>query len=402
MSDHPAPFDLEDFFDNGPIPFHLVGADGTILKANRAELEFLGYSADEYVGRNIAEFHADQSVVEDILARLLRGEILRSYEARMRAKDGTIKDVLIDSSGHFQHGKVSHIRCFTRDVTGPKALETERQKVMASERAARARAEQLNRDKDEFLAMLSHELRTPLNAVLGWVKLLEAEALISDKVRHGIEVIGRNVAVQMRLIDELLDLSRVMSGKIPVEIRHLNLLSVVEAAAETFKPSATAKGIRLQMVLDSEAGEIFGDPERLQQVMGNLISNAIKFTPKGGRVHITLERVNSSVEVRVGDTGIGIAADFLPHVFDRFRQASDTSSKDHGGLGIGLAIAQHLVQLHGGTLEASSPGINQGAVFTVKLPIMASTPSAVRNAVLRTENAPGGGSPPQSPGSHGR
>ena len=136
--------------------------------------------------------------------------------------------------------------------------------------------------------------------------------------------------------------------------------------------------------------------------MGNLISNAIKFTPKGGRIEITLERVNSSVEVRVADTGIGIAADFLPHVFDRFRQAKDTSSKDYGGLGIGLAIAQHLVQLHGGTLEASSPGINQGAVFTVRLPIMASTPSAVRNAVLRTEGAPSGGSPPQSPGSHGR
>ena len=374
----PPPFDLEDFFDNGALPLHLLGADGIILKANRAELDFLGYAADEYVGRNIAEFHADQSVIEDIPARLLRGEVIRSYAARMRARDGTIKHVLVDSSGHFQDGKFIHTRCFTRDVTGLKALETGWQELMASEQSARERAEQLNSDKDEFLAMSSHELRTPLNAVFGWVKILEAEALISDKVRHAIEVIGRNVAVQVRLIDELLDLSRVLSGKIRIEARHLNLVSVVEAAVETFKPAATAKGIRLQMVLNSEAGAIFGDPERLQQVIGNLISNAIKFTPKGGRVQVTLQRVNSAVEVSVADTGIGIAVDFLPYVFDRFRQANDTSSKDHGGLGIGLAIAQHLVQLHGGALEAASPGINRGAVFTVKLPIMARTPSAVR------------------------
>jgi PAS domain S-box-containing protein len=387
----PSPhLDLEDFFENGPIPLHLVGPDGTILKANRAELEFLGYSAEEYIGRNIAEFHADQAIIEDILARLSRGEVLRRYEARLRAKDGTIKHVLIDSSGHFHDGKLVNTRCFTRDFAVPKALEAERQKLMASERAAREHAERLNHAKDEFLVTLSHELRTPLNAVLGWARILEAEALSPDKVRHAAEVISRNAALQARLIEELLDLSRVVSGKVRLEARPMNIASVVEAAAETFKPAAAAKEVRFQIVLDSGAGPILGDPERLQQVVWNLISNAIKFTKKGGRVQVNLQRVTSHVEIVVADTGIGIAADFLPYVFDRFRQAEDSSGKVQGGLGIGLAVAQHLVQLHGGTLEASSPGVNQGAVFIVKLPVMAYAPPAVnvRGPSSGGENVP--------------
>jgi len=377
MSEPSVHLDLEDFFENGAIPLHLVGPDGTILKANRAELEFLGYSAEEYIGRNIAEFHADQAIIEDILSRLLRGEVLRRYEARLRAKDGTIKHVLIDSSGRFHDGKLANTRCFTRDFTGPKALEAERQKLMAGERAAREHAEQLNRAKDQFLVTLSHELRTPLNAVLGWARILEAEALSPDKVRHAAEVISRNAALQARLIEELLDLSRVVSGKVRLEARPISIGPVVEAAADTFKPAAAAKGIRFQIVLDSGAGPVLGDPERLQQVVWNLISNAIKFTDKGGRVQVNLRRVKSHVEIVVADTGVGIATDFLPYVFDRFRQAEDSSGKVQGGLGIGLAVAQHLVQLHGGILEAASPGVNQGAVFTVKLPVMAYAPLAV-------------------------
>ena len=371
MSEPALHADLEDFFENGAIPLHLVGPDGTILKANRAELELLGYAAEEYVGHNVAEFHADRATGMDILSRLSRGEVIRRYEARLRAKDGTIKDVLIDSSAHFEDGKLINTRCFTQDFTGQKALES----LGASERAAREHAEQLNRAKDQFLVTLSHELRTPLNAVLGWARILEAEALSPDKVRHAAEVISRNAALQARLIEELLDLSRVVSGKFRIEARSLNIAPVVEAAAEAFKPAATAKGIHFQIMIDSEAGPILGDPDRLQQVVWNLISNAIKFTSKGGRIHVTLRRANSQVEIGVADSGVGIAAEFLPYVFDRFRQAENTSGKVQRGLGIGLAVAQHLVQLHGGTLEATSAGINQGAEFTVRLPIMASTTS---------------------------
>jgi PAS domain S-box-containing protein len=251
MSEQSAQFDLEDFFENGAIPLHLVGPDGTILKANRAELAFLGYAADEYVGRNIADFHADRATSADILSRLSRGEVIRRYEARLRAKDGSLKDVLIDSSGHFQDGKLVNTRCFTQDFTGQKALEAERLTLVAGEREARERAEQLNRAKDQFLVTLSHELRTPLNAVLGWARILEAEALSPDKVRHAAEVISRNASLQARLVEELLDLSRVVSGKFRIEARSLNIASVVEAAAEAFKPAATAKGIHFQIVLDA-------------------------------------------------------------------------------------------------------------------------------------------------------
>jgi PAS domain S-box-containing protein len=378
MGEQSAQFDLEDFFENGAIPLHLVGPDGTILKANRAELAFLGYAADEYVGRNIADFHADRATSADILSRLSRGEVIRRYEARLRAKDGSLKDVLIDSSGHFQDGKLVNTRCFTQDFTGQKALEAERLTLVASEREARERAEQLNRAKDQFLVTLSHELRTPLNAVLGWARILEAEALSPDKVRHAAEVISRNASLQARLVEELLDLSRVVSGKFRIEARSLNIASVVEAAAEAFKPAAAAKGIHLQIVLDAGGGPILGDPDRLQQVVWNLISNAIKFTNKGGRVQVTLRRANSQVEIGVADSGAGIAADFLPYVFDRFRQAENTSGKVQRGLGIGLAVAQHLVHLHGGTLEATSAGVDQGAEFTVRLPIVASTTSGAR------------------------
>jgi signal transduction histidine kinase/CheY-like chemotaxis protein len=238
------------------------------------------------------------------------------------------------------------------------------------QQAARAEAEAANTLKDEFLATLSHELRTPLNAVLGWSRMLKTNSLDEATARRAIEVIERNANVQLQLIEDLLDVSRIITGKLRLDVRAVAPATVVEAAVDALRPAADAKAIRLQPVIDPRAGPVSGDPDRLQQIVWNLLSNAVKFTPRGGRVQIRVERVNSHVEIVVTDTGKGITPDVLPHVFDRFRQADSSSQRAHGGLGIGLALVKSLVELHGGSVTASSPGPDQGATFTVKLPLM--------------------------------
>ena len=247
--------------------------------------------------------------------------------------------------------------------------EEERERLLVRERAARAEAEEANRLKDEFLATVSHELRTPLNAMLGWLSLLRGGRLDSADSARGLEVVERNAKMQAQLIEDLLDVSRIITGKLRLDVQPVDLTAVIEAAIETVRPSADARGIRLQRVLDSGAGPVSGDAGRLQQVVWNLLSNAIKFTPNEGRVQVRLERLNSHVEISVHDTGQGISRDFLPHVFERFRQFDATTTRSHYGLGLGLAIVRHLVELHGGTVQADSPGEGQGATFTVRLPL---------------------------------
>jgi CheY-like chemotaxis protein len=222
--------------------------------------------------------------------------------------------------------------------------------------------------KDEFLATLSHELRTPLSAILGWAHLLRVRPVGEAEMHQGLEVIERNARVQTELIEDLLDMSRIISGKMRLDIQLLHPISVIEAALETVKPAAGAKGIRITRLLDPTAGPINGDPNRLQQVVWNLLSNAIKFTPADGQVHVALERVNGHVEIAVTDTGIGIAPEFLPHVFERFRQADPSRTRSAKGLGLGLAIVKHLVELHGGSVRVSSPGEGKGATFAIHLP----------------------------------
>jgi len=236
--------------------------------------------------------------------------------------------------------------------------------------AARAEAEAANTLKDEFLATLSHELRTPLNAVLGWSRMLKTGTLDAATATRAIDVIERNANAQLQLIEDLLDVSRIITGKLRLDVKPVAPATVIEAAVDALRPAADAKGIRLQPILDPRAGPVSGDPDRLQQVVWNLLSNAVKFTPRGGRVQIRLERVNSHVEIVVTDTGKGIEPAVLPHVFDRFRQADSSSQRSHGGLGIGLALVKSLVELHGGSVHAASPGPDQGATFTVKLPRM--------------------------------
>ena len=250
-------------------------------------------------------------------------------------------------------------------------LLVQEQKARAEAEKARAEAENLNRLKDEFLSTVSHELRTPLNAILGWSQILRTQRVDEATMNRALETIGRNARSQAQLVDDLLDISRIITGKIRLNVQTVELLPVIEAAMDTVRPTADAKNIRLQSVLDPAAGPVLGDSERLQQIVWNLLSNAIKFTSKHGRVQVCLQRINSHVEIVVADTGQGISAEFLPYVFERFRQADSSITRSFGGLGLGLAIVRQLVELHGGTVHAESPGEGQGSTFTVKLPLMA-------------------------------
>ena len=259
------------------------------------------------------------------------------------------------------------------------ALEKER--LFEAERTARAQAERMGKMKDEFLATLSHELRTPLNAMLGWSQILLSGRSHAEDFKRGLESIARNAKAQTRLIEDLLDMNRIVSGKVRLDVQPTDLGAVIDAALDSVRPSADSREIRLQKVIDPWAGTISGDPNRLQQIIWNLLSNAIKFTPKGGKVAVLLARVNSHVEITVHDSGCGIGAMFLPHVFDRFRQADSSTTRRHGGLGLGLSIVKQLVELHGGTVRAESAGEGRGATFIVSLPV-----ASVRLDAVATES----------------
>ena len=507
---------LADFFENAAIGLHWVGPDGSILRANRAELTLLGYTREEYIGRNIADFHADPPVIADILRKLSSGDTLHNYEARLRCKDGSIRHVLISSNVLWEDGKFIHTRCFTRDITeqkraqealrisenrktaildasldaiitmdheglvsdfnaaaeklfghprenalgsrlaeliiphalrqrhheglarylatgeGPvlgkrielpalhadghefpveisitripgiappaftatlrditarkeaeealrrneEALHTvtqkaaqQREQLLSNERAARAEAERLSALKDDFLATLSHELRTPLSAILGWAQVLRRGAKSEADLQQGLETIERNARMQTQLIEDLLDMSRITAGQMRLDIQTLQPAPIIQAAIETVRPSAEANGIRIETLLDPSAGPVSGDPNRLQQVVWNLLSNAIKFTPKEGKVQVVLQRVSSHIEISVADTGIGIEPQFLPYVFERFRQADASTTRKYGGLGLGLSIVKHLIELHGGIVRVESAGTGLGTTFSVHLPL---------------------------------
>jgi PAS domain S-box-containing protein len=529
--------ELADFFDNASIGLHWVAADGTILRANQAELDMLGYERDEYVGRNIVDFHYDREVIEDILERLREGEVLRDFEARLRCKDGSLRTVRIDSSAYFEDGEFVHSRGFTRDITerrrtehrlalqyaitrivsrsmdfvegtheiletvceslgwqvgvlwsvdhqeevlrcvdiwntpvidarefelacvttnfrkgsglpgriwesgkpawipnlrkdhnfprGPfaersglragfgfpillgdevigvieffsqeirqpdrellemigsvgsqigqfqerKRAEEKLAHLLVRERSARAEAEKANRLKDEFLATLSHELRTPLNAVIGWSRMLKSGKLDHESTTHAIDVIERNAWAQKQIIEDILDVSRVITGKLQLHLGPVDLVAVVNAALDAVRPAFDAKEIKVETLFEEGLKIVAGDADRLQQVVWNLLSNASKFTPARGSVGISVTQDGTYAEIQVSDTGPGIAPDFLPHVFERFRQEDGSTTRMHGGLGLGLAIVRHLVELHGGLIAAENGSVRSGAVFTVKLPL---------------------------------
>jgi NO-binding membrane sensor protein with MHYT domain/CheY-like chemotaxis protein len=268
------------------------------------------------------------------------------------------------------------------------AAAVERESLLTRERAARDEAERLSAMKDEFLATLSHELRTPLNAILGWSTMLQRGAKDEATLKRGLETIERNARAQGQLIEDLLDMSRIVSGTLRLNLRRLEPARVIEAALGTVHPAVLAKRIELATQLAEDIGEVLGDPNRLQQVMWNLLSNAVKFTHNGGKVDVALVREGEEAVIRVGDSGIGIAPDFLPHVFDRFRQQDASITRKHGGLGLGLSIVKQLVELHGGTITVDSPGEGAGTTFTVRLPLAGPAPQAVPAAPSSTPAAP--------------
>jgi signal transduction histidine kinase len=276
-----------------------------------------------------------------------------------------VSGVLISSLTESLHRMRSRAEAAARES---RSRAEERARFLEEAEAARRSAEEASRAKDQFLATVSHELRTPLNAILGWAQLLQAASVDPERLQRGLETIVRNSKLQAQLIDDLLDVSRIVSGKMRLDVREVDLVRVIESSLEAVRPAAEAKQIHLWRVLDPLAGPVAGDPDRLQQVVWNLLSNAVKFTPKGGKVEVRLARINSHVEILVADTGSGISPEFLPHVFDRFRQRDSSSTRQHGGLGLGLAIVRHLTELHGGTVQVTSPGEGRGTTFVVQLP----------------------------------
>jgi PAS domain S-box-containing protein len=295
-------------------------------------------------------------------------------EYRTVAPDGRIRWVRAKGRAFYDAGgKPTRFDGVTLDITELKIAEQRREELFAAERSAREQAEHVSRMKDEFLATLSHELRTPLNAILGWSLILNRSPLDSDDAKQGLAAIERNARAQTQMIEDLLDMSRIISGKVRLDVQKTLLADVVAQAVQSVRPSAEVKGVRLITVLDPHAGPIAGDAGRLQQVVWNLLTNAIKFTHKGGKVQIVLERVNSHLELSVADDGEGIDPAFLPHVFERFRQADASTTRRHGGLGLGLNIVKQLVELHGGSVRVKSPGPGKGSTFTMTLPVAAST-----------------------------
>ncbi|MEH2276787.1 MAG: PAS domain S-box protein [Nostoc sp.] len=356
------------------IPWEVNATTGNFTYVGPQTVEILGYSLSDWYTDNFWAKHMHPEDQEWAMQYCQESSLsLNNYEFeyRMLAADGRvvwlydIVNVVRDENGpQLLHG-------FMIDITDRKQAEQEREQLLEREQAARADAEAANRMKDEFLATLSHELRTPLNAILGWTQLLRNRKFDETTTGQALETIERNTRSLAQLIEDVLDVSRIIRGTLHLNRHQVKLVPVVEAAIDTVRPAAEAKEISIEFKFDPELGVVVGDTNRLQQVVWNLLSNAVKFTSKGGRVDVQLERIESYVQIRVSDTGAGIAAEFLPHVFERFRQADSSSTRSHGGLGLGLAIVRHLVELHGGSVSAESLGIGQGATFIVNLPMKA-------------------------------
>jgi signal transduction histidine kinase/ActR/RegA family two-component response regulator len=317
----------------------------------------------------IPDDHVDEEPA--IIARLRAGERIEHYETVRLRKDGSpIEISLTVSPIRDANNKVIGASKIARDISHRKEQEkTLRDQSEANERLYRE-AQESGRIKEEFLATISHELRTPLNAILGWSRILRSGKLNEADMAKAVATIERNARAQAQLIDDLLDVSRIITGKLRMDVRPIDPNGFIEAAIDAVNPAAEAKGIRLQKIMDTGDVSVPGDPTRLQQVIWNLMSNAIKFTPRGGHVQVRMERVDSHLQIIVADDGQGIPKEFLPHVFERFRQVDQSTTRQHGGLGLGLALVRHLVELHGGSVAAASPGPGQGSTFTVVLPVV--------------------------------
>jgi len=363
----------EDFnrsiLDNSGDCIQVLDPDGRIVLTNHPGLILMEADTVSDLESDgwMAQWNADEALARQAVADAIAKGEGRFHAFRPTAK-GTPKwwDVIVTPIRN-DDGEPRQLVTVSRDVTAQKRAEQERSQLLASERAARSEAERAARMKDDFVSTLSHELRTPLNAILGWIGVLRQQQT-PETLAKAIDVIDRNSRRQSQMVDDLLDMSRIMSGKLRLDVQRLDLASVIEEAIASSQPAADAKGIRLIKTLGS-AAIVQGDSGRLQQIVWNLLSNAIKFTPRGGMVQVTLRKVNSHVHVQVSDSGQGIAADVLLQIFQRFRQGDSSSTRRHGGLGLGLAIVKNLVEMHGGSVDAASEGEGMGSLFTVRVPL---------------------------------
>lgn len=377
--------------DSSPVLIWMSDTTKACTWFNRPWLEFTGRAMDQEIGFGWSENIHPDDYARCIEAYTTSFETRRPFEVdlRLRRHDGVYRWLmdrgipLFNSDGVFVGFVGSCI-----DINERKEAEESKETLLRIEQTARAEAERTALLKDEFLATVSHEMRTPLTAMLGWVQLLRNGSLPPETVPQALETIERNARAQAKLIDDLLDMSRILSGRLRLDMQAVNILDTVEAAVAAAEPGAAAKKIKLVRALDPKTGPVSGDPTRLQQVIWNLLNNSIKFTPKGGTITVSLERVNSHLEVSVIDTGEGISPEFLPHVFDRFRQQDASTVRRHEGLGLGLSIVKQLVELHGGNVRAKSPGLGQGATFIVALPIAVGPNETLEKSVKAAPESP--------------
>ena len=346
--------------------------EGIITSWNKGAERIFGYTAEEVIGKPVVILmppdHKDEEPA--ILARLRKGERIEHYETVRVRKDGQLINISLTVSPiRLSDGKIIGASKIARDITERKKAELRLQEALREAQEAKREADHANRRKDEFLATVSHELRTPLTSIIGWLRMMREGMLDRATLGKALETIERNAQSQAQLIEDLLDISKIISGKMQLKVQLLDMSSIINTSVEAIKPAAEAKSIRFQIITDLGVSPVSGDEERIKQVVWNLLSNAVKFTPAGGQVQVRLEEVDSYVELTVSDSGQGIKPEFLSHVFERFTQADSSITRAFGGLGVGLAIAKSIVELHGGTIRAESPGEGQGATFILSFPI---------------------------------
>ena len=361
-------------FEDAPIGMALVNFDHAIFRANRALSEMFGYTPEEMTTLSVEELGLPEEIEKSSLPlrQLFAGE-MDGYQLERRCRNKRRRVIWVNLIGRAVRnadGKILYGLVMAENISERKRSEEQRDALLAAEQKARSNAEAANRAKDEFLATVSHELRTPLGAILGWARILRHQTSDPQTTARGLEAIERNATAQAQLIEDILDVSRIISGKLRLIPQTIDFMAVVRAAVDSIKPAVEARRIRLETSLNVPAILVLGDPNRLQQVIWNLLSNAVKFSPEKGRVQLAVDLVDSHhVELTVVDAGHGIPAAFLPYVFEAFRQADATTTRRHGGLGLGLSIVKQLVELHGGTIEAVSEGEGKGATLRLRLPV---------------------------------
>ena len=365
----------EFLFESSSLPTWIVDVSTfEFLAVNQAAVTHYGWSKEEFLQNRIQNIFPgeDVPVLEDYFTNI-HDDVPNAVEWRHKNKLGKIIEVQVIWHELLYRGRRA-VLIIANDITARRRAEQEREQLLDKEQKAREAAEAANRAKDEFLATVSHELRAPLNAMLGWAQILRTTRVDEATMAHAIEIIERSARTQSRLIEDLLDTARIVSGKLRLDIQPVDLTSLIENAVDVLRPAAEAKGIDIKVALNAGREVITGDPDRLQQIVWNLLSNAIKFTPKDGHVEVRLERADPHARITVTDTGRGISPEYLPYIFDRFLQADGSSTRRHTGLGLGLSLVRHLVELHGGTVYAKSPGEGLGASFIIDLPMRAVLP----------------------------